>query len=99
LGDTNFRLGRDPLRKLGPADRLVSPARLVEQAGVRPEALSLVIAAGYCFDHHDDPLAGELQQRIQRDGLEAVMADVSKIQKDELLGRLVGEQYNRLQAK
>jgi len=99
LGDTNFRLGRDPLRKLGPVDRLVGPARLAEQAGVRPEALSLGIAAGYCFDHPDDPLAGELQQRIRRDGLETVLADVSKIRKDELLGKLVLENYGRLRAK
>ena len=99
LGDTNFRLGRDPLRKLGPADRLVSPARLAEQAGIRPEALSLAIAAGYCFDHPDDPLAGELQQRLRHDGLATVLADVSEIRKDEPLGELVKEKYDRLRAK
>jgi mannitol-1-phosphate 5-dehydrogenase len=99
LGDTNFRLGRDPLRKLGPADRLVSPARLAEQAGVRPEALSFGIAAGYCFDHPKDSLAGELQQRIRHDGFATVLADVSNIRNDEPLGKLVSEQYDRLQAK
>ncbi len=35
LGDTILRLGRDPLRKLGPEDRLVGAARLVERAGNR----------------------------------------------------------------
>jgi mannitol-1-phosphate 5-dehydrogenase len=99
LGDTNFRLGRDPLRKLGPADRLVSPARLAEQAGVRPEALSLGIAAGYCFDHPEDSLAGELQQRIERNGLAIVMAEVSEIQPDEPLGKLVLAQYDSLKTK
>lgn len=99
LGDTNFRLGRDPLRKLSPADRLVGSARLAEQADVRPQALSLGIAAGYCFDHSDDPLAGELQQQIRCDGFETVLADVSEIRKDEPLGKLVLEQYDRLRAK
>jgi mannitol-1-phosphate 5-dehydrogenase len=99
LGDTNFRLGRDPLRKLGPTDRLVAPARLAEQSGVRPEALSLGIAAGYCFDHPADPLAVELQQRLERDGPAMVIVDVSGIQPDELLGDLVREHYNRLKAK
>lgn len=99
LGDTNFRLGRDPLRKLGPMDRLVSPARLVEQADVEPKVLSLGIAAGYCFDHPEDSLAGEMQQRIQRDGLATVMAEVSEIKEDELLGKLVLEQYHRLKLK
>jgi mannitol-1-phosphate 5-dehydrogenase len=34
LRDTVFRLGRDPVRKIGPTDRLVAPARLAEAAGV-----------------------------------------------------------------
>ncbi len=46
LGDTIFRLARDPLRKLGPTDRLVGAARLAEKARVTPEALSVGIAAG-----------------------------------------------------
>ncbi len=46
LSDTVFRLARDPLRKLGPNDRLVGAARLAEKAGVAPEGLSWSIAGG-----------------------------------------------------
>jgi mannitol-1-phosphate 5-dehydrogenase len=98
LGDTIFRLAHDPLRKLGPEDRLVGAARLVEKAGGTPEALSWGIAGGYCFDDTDDPLAVTLQQRIAAEGLDAVLADVSGIGPDEPLAALVRERYRRLQA-
>ena len=93
LADTVVRLARDPLRKLGPKERLVGAARLVEKAGVIPDALSLAIAAAYRYDNADDPLSVELQRRIAAEGIEAVMAEVSNIQADEPLGKLVLEKY------
>ena len=96
LGDTTFRLARDPLRKLGPKDRLVGAARLVEKAGEWPEALSWGIAAGYCFNDPQDPLAVNLQQRIVAEGFDAVLTDVSNIQAKEPLSALVRERYHRL---
>lgn len=98
LGDTIARLGRDPLRKLGPADRLVGAARLAKGAGVAPGALSWGIAAGYCFDDPGDPLAVTLQRRIASDGLADVLADVSGIQADEPLAGLVQDRYHKLRA-
>jgi mannitol-1-phosphate 5-dehydrogenase len=99
LGDTIFRLAHDPLRKLGPEDRLVGAARLVEKAGGTPDALSWGIAGGYCFDDTNDPLAVILQQRIASEGLDAVLADVSSIKPDEPLATLVRERYRRLQVE
>ncbi|HSV86905.1 MAG TPA: hypothetical protein VLH85_10045 [Levilinea sp.] len=97
LGDTIFRLGRDPLRKLTPADRLVGAARLAEEAGVIPNSLSLGIAAAYRFDHPDDPVAVELQERLKQQGLDQVMAEVSGIQPDEQLAGLVRNHYHQLE--
>ena len=96
LGDTVFRLARDPLRKLAPEDRLVGAARLAERAGVTPQALSWGIAAGYCFDDPADPLAVALQQRIVAQGFDAVLAEVSGITPDEPLAALVRERYRQL---
>ena len=97
LGDTVFRLARDPLRKLGPQDRLVGAARLAEKAGVTPEALSWGIAAGYCFNDANDPMAVALQQRIATEGFDTVLADVSDIKADEPLAVLVRERLSKLQ--
>ncbi|HQE91546.1 MAG TPA: hypothetical protein PLH19_01625 [Anaerolineae bacterium] len=98
LADTVVRLARDPLRKLGPQERLVGAARQVEKAGLIPDALSLAMAAAYCYDYADDPLAVELQRRITAEGLKAVMTDVSGIHPDEPLGKLIHQQYAVLTA-
>jgi mannitol-1-phosphate 5-dehydrogenase len=96
LGDTVFRLARDPLRKLAPGDRLVGAARLAEQAGIEPRAISWGIAAGYCFDHPDDPMALDLQERIVARGIGAALAAVSGILPGEPLAALVRERYENL---
>lgn len=97
LGDTVLRLARDPIRKLGPRDRLVGAARLADEAGVTPAALAWGIAAGYCFDDARDPMAVALQQRIAAEGFDAILEDVSGIAAGEPLAALVRERYNRLQ--
>jgi len=96
LGDTNFRLGRDPLRKLAANDRLVGAARLAEKAGVLPEGLSWGIAGGFAFNAPEDPMAVELQARLTREDFKSVLADVSQIQPGELLAELVFDRYKRL---
>jgi mannitol-1-phosphate 5-dehydrogenase len=96
LGDTIFRLARDPMRKLAPSDRLVGAARLAEEAGIIPTGLCLGIAAAYCFDHPDDPIARELQQRLEKDGLDRVLVEVSEIHPEEPLAGLVRGHYQQL---
>jgi mannitol-1-phosphate 5-dehydrogenase len=96
LGDTVFRLGRDPARKIGPTDRLVAPARLAEAAGVAPRALAWTIAAALCFDPGADPMAQALQRRLADEGVDAVLADVSHIQPDEPLASLIHQAYTDL---
>jgi mannitol-1-phosphate 5-dehydrogenase len=99
LGDTIFRLGRDPVRKLAPKDRLVGAARLAEKAGICPDALSWGIAAAYCFQPDGDPISSVLQQRIKDEGLDAVLASVSSILPGEPLAGWVRERYQILQEK
>lgn len=96
LGDTVVRLARDPLRKLAAADRLVGAARLAERAGREPRALSQAIAAGYCFDSPEDPIAGRLQAQIAAEGLPATLRAVSQIDPEEPLGQMVVACYARL---
>ena len=96
LCDTVFRLSRDPIRKLGPSDRLVGSARLAQTVAVMPRALSWGIAAGYCFDDARDPLAVSLQRRLASEGLDAVMMGVSGIQPTETLAAMVRERYIKL---
>ena len=96
LSDTLLRLGRDPIRKLGPRDRLVGPARMALRHGASPEALSLGIAAGMVFADPDDPRAVELQALLATRGLAAVLRVVCEVAPGSELGRMIARQYGRI---
>lgn len=93
LGDTIFRLGRDPVRKLGPTDRLVAPARLVLESGRFPAHIARSIAQAFQFDPPEDPVAVALQTRIAEQGLPTVMQDVCSISPQEKLGTYILKCY------
>jgi mannitol-1-phosphate 5-dehydrogenase len=96
LADPVLRLGRDPLRKLAPDDRLVGAARTAETTGHTPSNLAWAIAAGLAFDAPGDDKALEMQKRITREGLAAVMEGVCSIKRDEPLGQAILERYSQL---
>jgi mannitol-1-phosphate 5-dehydrogenase len=74
LGDTVARVGRDPLRKLSPDDRMVGAARLCLKHGIEPDAIARAIAAGLGFDDPSDPSAAAMQAEIREKGAEAFLA-------------------------
>ncbi len=98
LGDTIFRLARDPVRKLHSSDRLIAPARLAEEAGILPTTLAAGIAAAYRFDAPNDPVAVQLQERLKADGLGPVMEEISEISIDEPLGKAVKAAYDQAES-
>jgi len=73
LADTIFRLARDPLRKLGPEDRLVGAARLALKHRIVPAGLAWGIAGGLAYDDPRDPRAIKLQQFLATEGIESVL--------------------------
>ncbi len=99
LGDTCFRVARDPIRKLAPDDRLVGAARLCESQGIQPVALSIVIGEALAFDSPEDAPAVELQRRIRQEGLESVLLDVCGINPDEWLAGRVRVAYQMVQER
>jgi len=96
LGDTIFRLGRDPVRKLAATDRLIAPARLAEEAGVDPANLAFGIAAALLFDPAQDPVAQNLQQKLRDTGAAATLEQTTGIRSNEPLGKLVLSHFARL---
>ena len=67
---------REPKRKLAANDRLVKPALLALEVGVKPSYLAMAIAAGLLYDNAEDPQAVEVSQALQKSGVDAVLADV-----------------------
>ena len=89
LGDTVFRVGRDPIRKLGRHDRLVGAALLCLGQGVEPTHLLEGIRAALAFDHPDDAEAARLQAMRRDGGVARVLREVCGLRPGEpLYGRI-----------
>lgn len=75
LNDSVERVGREPLRKLAPTDRLVRPTLTARDYGYATQALTLGIGAALLYDNPDDAESVAMLQRIGQSGLaEAVAA-------------------------
>jgi mannitol-1-phosphate 5-dehydrogenase len=65
LPDTVDRVGRQPLRKLSRAERLIGPAAQLAEKGVRPEHLLATVDAALSFDVPEDPESVQLQEMLK----------------------------------
>ncbi len=91
LGDSVGRVGRDPLRKLRPNDRLVGAMRLLEREGKHPVAFYRTIAAAMRFAPADDESAQQLQTQITAEGAAAVLERQCGIRATEPAGQAILE--------
>ena len=78
------RNARDPIRKLGPSDRLVGPARLVVQYGGIPEGLATAIAAAIYYDEPSDQFSVELKRIREGKGPSYILDTICKLGEDEV---------------
>ncbi len=94
LSDEVTRVGRSPIRKLGPNDRLVGPAgQYFELLGEEPMNLARVIAAVLHFENPEDPEAVELQKVVAEQGPEEALLTYAKLEKNSALTKLVMTNY------
>lgn len=93
------RNARDPARKLSRNDRLVGPACIALEEGIRPSALSRAIAAGLLYDNAGDPGARKIQALIQRAGLAVALREICGITDQDDLAKMIGEAYGKLSDK
>jgi mannitol-1-phosphate 5-dehydrogenase len=96
LNDAVTRVGRSPLRKLGPNDRLVRPAAEAQKAGLSYTNLAKAICSALLFDYHEDEEAVKLQAMIKENGLPAVLKEVSGLDKENEITQAVVSHYNKI---
>ncbi|MGG0391064.1 mannitol-1-phosphate 5-dehydrogenase [Priestia megaterium] len=96
LNDLVTRVGRSPIRKLGPQDRLVRPAVEAQKAGLPYAHLARAIAAALLFDTQEDQEAKELQGMIKNHGVEYVLKEISHLHQDDALTKEIIHQYELL---
>lgn len=87
--DRLTRHARDPIRKLGPRDRLIAPARLCLSHGVTPAAIVTTIVAALRYDEPSDPSARRLQHLIAQHGLPHALITVCELDPHEPLFDLI----------
>ncbi|MBM4043653.1 MAG: mannitol-1-phosphate 5-dehydrogenase [Planctomycetes bacterium] len=93
LGDTVARCGRDPIRKLGPNDRLVGSAKLALEYGVQPRGLVKGIVAALRYDNPEDEKAVELAKLLCEKGLAHVLETICGLKSDERLALMVRKEW------
>ena len=93
------RNARDPIRKLGPDDRLVGSARLVHEYGIKPESLCTAIAAAIYYESEGDEFAEKLVKMRKEQGIDYVIENVCKIDPNGEIGMLVKEKIDLLKKR
>lgn len=93
------RNARDPLRKLGPDDRLVGSARLVESCGIEPENLAIAIAAAIYYTNDGDEFAVKLKEMRENEGIDYVLKNVCCLEPDSHLAMLIKSKISYLKEK
>jgi len=77
LLDPVTRVARDPLRKLGPKDRLIGSAGLCMEQDIFPENISHICGAALNYDYANDRRAVELKKMIEEKGIEKILKKVT----------------------
>ncbi|MGG0481363.1 mannitol-1-phosphate 5-dehydrogenase [Priestia megaterium] len=96
LNDSVKRVGRAPIRKLGPQDRLIRPAVEAKKAGLSYTYLAKAIAAALLFDAVEDPEAKELKKMIKEHGVQYALKEVSQLNQDDNLTKEIIGHYEDL---
>ena len=99
LNDGVTRVGRAPIRKLGPDDRLVRPATQAQKAGLSYTYLAKAIAAALAFDNPEDEDAVKIQTMIGENGPASVLKEISGLEEDSEITQEVIRQYEALKEK
>ena len=90
LGDTCQRVGGDPARKLGADDRLIGSATLALEMGITPAYITVGAAAAlrrYLAENEQEQTLANAQ---------SVLQDVSKLEADSALAKLILSRYEEL---
>lgn len=99
--DFTERHARDPIRKLGPDDRIIGTLRLVEKQGLPYEGLALTAAAAiyYPVTNPKDPTALKLKELREKQGIDGVLKQICEISPEEKAGKLIKKQAEFLRQK
>lgn len=86
IQDSIERNARDPIRKLGPEERIVGPLKLLWEKGYDTLPLTKTLAAALLYR---SPKEEKFNQMVKENGYAYVLKNISKIDPDSKLGKEV----------
>lgn len=90
LKDDVTRVGREPIRKLSPDDRLIKPVMTAKSFGLPYDKILLGVGAALHFNNPEDPQSVQLMEKIATEGLVSAISDVTGIKSgDPMLQEIV----------
>lgn len=90
LKDDVTRVGREPIRKLSPDDRLIKPVMTAKSFGLPYDKILLGVGAALHFNNPEDPQSVQLMEKIATGGLVPAISDVTGIKSgDPMLQEIV----------
>lgn len=95
LQDDVTRVGREPLRKLSPTDRLIKPLMTAAGYGFPVDHLLVGVGAALHYNNPEDKQSVELQEKIAEKGVRAAAAEITGVTDEALLDKIVAE-YEKL---
>ena len=96
IDDDVARVGRSPVRKISPQERLILPALGVLKLGIPPEGLATAIAASFLFNRPDDNESVELQRYLNQHDIADGITHFTGLALTHPLHRLIVKKYNEL---
>lgn len=90
LKDDVTRVGREPIRKLSPDDRLIKPVMTAKSFGLPYDKILLGVGAALHFNNPEDPQSVQLMEKIATEGLVPTISEVAGIKSgDPMLQEIV----------
>lgn len=99
LMDPITRVGRDPIRKLGPTDRIIGGAKLCLSQGIFPENIAFTCACALFYDYPEDEEARNLQDKIKNFGVEHILKEICNLSLEENFSKKVVYYYKLINKK
>lgn len=96
LKDECDRVGREPLRKLAPDDRLILPIMNARRFGLPYDKLLPAVGAALHFDNPGDPESVEMLRSIANAGLAATIVKYTGIHMDDPLVNEIIDAYYKV---
>ncbi len=93
LADTTARVGRDPIRKLGPDDRLIGAALNCMEQGINPENIVKIILSALKYRSPDDEKSIELGRQIDEKGIDSVLNEICGLKNEPRLKDMIKKQW------